>query len=126
MAPFTHHPTAVSDISPQVSTRRPKRVPVRIRGGTGPTTDPERRDHPLDVLCSDGGRIVPDPSGVTFFSATGFSLPAAARARTGALGVDLRSATLSTRVHTFLEITGTQYLPPVNTKTREALVDDSR
>ncbi|PDP88504.1 hypothetical protein CQJ94_05730 [Glycomyces fuscus] len=104
----------------------PGRTVVRIRGGIDLTTVPAYRDRLFDAVLADADRIVVDLSGVTFFSAAGISLMAAAWVRARALGVDLRLAAPSDQVRNLLELVGTRELPPVHTTTEEALIDDRR
>jgi anti-anti-sigma factor len=104
----------------------PGRAVVRILGGIDLTTAPAYRDRLFDTIRADADRIVVDLSGVTFFSAAGISLLAAAWVRARELGVDLRLAAPSDRVRELLELVGTRDLPPVHTTTEEALIDDRR
>ncbi|MFC9087597.1 STAS domain-containing protein [Nocardiopsis dassonvillei] len=104
----------------------PRQVLVRVRGEIDLATVPSYRDDLFDALRTDADRVVVDLSGVTFFSAAGVSLLAAAWIQAEALGVDLRLAAPSKQVRRVLGLLGTHELSPVYATTEEAMLDDRR
>ncbi|MEV6820371.1 STAS domain-containing protein [Nocardiopsis dassonvillei] len=100
-----------------------RQVLVRVRGEIDLATVPSYRDDLFDALRTDADRVVVDLSGVTFFSAAGVSLLAAAWIQAEALGMDLRLAAPSEQVRRVLGLLGTHELSPVYATTEEAMLD---
>ncbi|QUX27667.1 STAS domain-containing protein [Nocardiopsis akebiae] len=115
-----------AEAAPREEHNGPRQVLVRVRGEIDLATVPSYRDDLFDALRADADRVVVDLSGVTFFSAAGVSLLAAAWMRAEALGVDLRLAAPSEQVRRVLGIIGMHELSPVYATTEEAMLDSRR